>query len=100
MIQDINELEPDATLRADLCIVGSGAAGITIAREFLHTPYSVLVLEGGGRVFEPASQEPYQSHVVGLRHGGIHDGRARVLGGTTTLWAGQALPLFETDFLQ
>jgi choline dehydrogenase-like flavoprotein len=98
MILDINQLEPDATLDADLCIVGSGAAGITIAQEFINTPYSVLLLEGGGRVFEPSSQEPYQSQVVGLSHGGIHQGRARVFGGTTTLWAGQALPLFDIDF--
>jgi choline dehydrogenase-like flavoprotein len=98
VILDINELEPDATLCADLCIVGSGAAGIAIAREFIGTNSSVVLLEGGGRVFEPSSQEPYQSQVVGLHHGSIHQGRARVLGGTTTLWAGQALPLFEIDF--
>ena len=47
---------------------------------------------------EAASQDLYRSRVVGLKHKGIHDGRARVHGGTTTLWAGQALPLDPIDF--
>jgi len=97
-ITDVREVEGAASLSADVCIIGSGAAGITIAREFIGTGVSVLLLEGGGADFEPPSQDPYLSNIVGLSHGGIHKGRARVLGGTTTLWAGQALPLFDIDF--
>lgn len=37
---------PDATLTADVCIVGSGAAGITLAHRLLESGKSVLVLEG------------------------------------------------------
>ncbi len=98
MLQDINDPSSPAVHHADLCIVGSGALGISTAREFFGTSHSVIVLEGGGETFEQRSQEPYQSDVVGLNHNGIHIGRARVLGGTTTLWAGQALPLFDLDF--
>jgi choline dehydrogenase-like flavoprotein len=35
---------------------------------------------------------------VGLAHSGIHELRFRGLGGSTTRWAGQLLPLFESDF--
>jgi len=35
--------------------------------------------------------------VVGLPHTGVHEGRARVFGGTTTLWGGQALRLDAFD---
>ena len=66
--------------------------------EFIVTSHGVVGLEGGGLKFEQASQEPYQSELVGLPHGGVHAGRARVTGGTTSLWAGQALPLFGMDF--
>jgi choline dehydrogenase-like flavoprotein len=97
MIVDINELNSAGT-RADICIIGSGAAGIAIAREFDGCDLSVILLEGGGQIFEPASQDPYRSEIVGINHAGIHRGRARVIGGTTTLWAGQALPLAEVDF--
>lgn len=98
MILDANELESARSFQADVCIIGSGAAGITIAREFCGTHHQVIVLEGGGSGFEPQSQEPYQSEVTGLAHGGIHQGRARAFGGTTLLWAGQCLPLFDIDF--
>lgn len=81
----------------DVCVIGSGAGGITTAREFIGTSYSVVVLEGGGRSFEAASQDPYRSEVAGLQHS-VHEGRVRVVGGTTTLWAGQTLPLLDIDF--
>jgi choline dehydrogenase-like flavoprotein len=98
MIKNINELGEVDLLNADLCIIGSGAAGITIAREFINTSHRVIVLEAGAASIEPRSQEPYQSEVVGLNHNGIHIGRVRAFGGTTTLWAGQCLPLFDIDF--
>ncbi len=97
MILDISEVDAGLPISCDLCIVGSGAAGITMAREFIGTSYSVVVLEGGGRSFEAASQDPYRSEVVGLEHS-VHEGRVRVVGGTTTLWAGQILPLLDVDF--
>ncbi len=98
MIADIQEFAKDTVLRADVCVIGSGAAGITLAREFLGTKHSVIVLEAGGHRREEASQDPYRSVLTGLQHGGIHQGRVRTVGGATTLWAGQALPLFDIDF--
>ena len=47
MIRDFCEFDEHATVTADVCIVGSGAAGITLAREFIGTRFSVLMLEGG-----------------------------------------------------
>ena len=98
MIVDLSELRSQAVLHSDICIIGSGAAGFTIAREFAGSRHSVILLESGGRAFEDSSQELCRSEVIGLPHGGIHNGRARQVGGTTALWAGQALPLFEIDF--
>ena len=97
MIVSLNELTLPPPM-ADICVIGAGAAGIAIAREFVGTQHSVILLEAGGNSFEERNQEPYRSEVVGLSHGGIHTGRARVVGGTTTLWAGQTLPLFDIDF--
>lgn len=98
MISNLDDLGQTETLFADLCIIGSGAAGITIAREFLNSPHRLIILEGGAASIEPRYQDPYRSEVVGLKHNGIHIGRVRALGGTTTLWAGQSLPLFDIDF--
>ena len=98
MIEDFNEFGDGTCVKADICIIGSGAAGITIAREFLGTRHKIVVLEGGGFDPEADSQKLYESEVVGLPHTSIHDGRARVLGGTTTLWGGQALRFEDFDF--
>ncbi|HXN22767.1 MAG TPA: GMC family oxidoreductase [Candidatus Dormibacteraeota bacterium] len=97
MIRDFAEFDDGATVAADICIVGSGAAGITMAREFIGTHFSVLMLEGGGLEADAETQKLYESEVVGLPHTGVHEGRARVFGGTTTLWGGQALRLDAFD---
>lgn len=98
MIQDFYDFEDGRSLSADICIVGAGAAGITIALEFIGSRYTVLVLEGGGLEAEVESQKLYDSEVIGLPHIGVHEGRARIFGGTTTLWGGQALRFDSFDF--
>jgi choline dehydrogenase-like flavoprotein len=98
MLVDFGQAVCDQIHSADLCIIGAGAAGIALAREFIGTSWSVIVLEGGGLTLEPKNQDTYKSQVLGLPHAGIHTGRARAFGGTTLLWAGQALPLFDIDF--
>jgi choline dehydrogenase-like flavoprotein len=98
MIADFQQPSAPYEFDTDVCIVGAGAAGIALALEFDGTPYRTLVLESGGIAPEPDTQALYDSTVVGLSHNGIHGGRARTFGGTTTLWAGQALPLDPFDF--
>ena len=97
MIRDLEREQPGAE-RADVCIVGAGAAGIVLAVELARLGKSVVLLEGGGASIEEASQEPYRSEVVGHVHRGVHTGRFRVHGGTTTRWGGQILELDEIDF--
>jgi choline dehydrogenase-like flavoprotein len=91
MIKDFQKFADGSIVTTDFCIIGAGAAGITIAREFLGTRYTTVILESGGLHPESETQKLYDSEVVGLPHAGVHNGRARVFGGTTTLWGGQAL---------
>lgn len=60
-------------------------------------PHSVALLESGGPSAEADTQELYRTRNRGLAHNAF-DGRSRILGGTTTLWAGQASPLDSIDF--
>jgi choline dehydrogenase-like flavoprotein len=48
-------------LRAQVCVVGGGAAGIIVATELARNDVSVILLEGGGRRFEERSQELFRS---------------------------------------
>jgi choline dehydrogenase-like flavoprotein len=98
MIRDFASTDVPADFDSDLCIVGAGAVGIAIALEFCKAPHRVVVLESGGEHRERETQRLYDSELRGLRCSTVHEGRARVFGGTTTMWAGQALPLDEVDF--
>lgn len=97
MILDLREEVP-SPLKFDLCVVGSGAAGLAIASEMSGGPLNVTLLESGGMDLEPATQALYDVDISGLRHPGSTEGRFRVCGGSTTKWGGQALPLMPSDF--
>ncbi len=61
MVHDLLNGAPVQMQRADVCIVGAGAAGITLAVELLRKGRSVLLLEGDGADVEEASQDPYKA---------------------------------------
>lgn len=98
MIRDLLHEKPSADYWPHVCIVGAGAAGICLAVELAKQGKSVMLLEAGGRDIEEAAQEPYRSEVVGHVHRGIHTGRFRAHGGTTTRWGGQIYELNREDF--
>ncbi|RXH56850.1 GMC oxidoreductase [Granulicella sibirica] len=100
MIRDLEVSQPDPSEVADVCIVGAGAAGIVIAVELIRQGKRVVLLEGGGADVEERSQETYRSEVVGNIHRGVHTGRFRAKGGTTTRWGGQILEFEYLDFIQ
>ena len=100
MIRDLLRDAPEAGRRSDVCIVGAGAAGIVLAAELVRLGRTVTLLEGGGADVEEQSQEPYRSEVTGLVHRGVHEGRVRAKGGTTTRWGGQILELQDVDFAE
>jgi choline dehydrogenase-like flavoprotein len=100
MIKDLMQDRPEAGMIADVCIVGAGAAGIVLAVELMRLGKRVLLLEGGGAEIEEASQDTYRSTLAGLPHRGVHTGRFRAKGGTTTKWGGQILELDARDFEQ
>ncbi len=82
----------------DLCIVGAGAAGITIANAFAGTRHRILLLESGGLTCEDESQRLLEGSSVG--EPGLHPAhsRLRAYGGSCRLWGGGCLPLTPDDF--
>lgn len=84
---------------ADVCIIGSGAAGFASALTFLKSEINVLVIEGGDSTFKKDAASIHQAKNTGKHHAGIHKARERIIGGTTTKWGGQALPFMKEDFM-
>lgn len=98
MLLDISELEAGKVVEADLCIAGAGAAGVTLARQFLHTTTRVLLLESGGADFEPQTQALADGGNTGLPYYPLSDARLRFFGGTTAIWGGRSAQMDAIDF--
>ena len=85
-------------IEVDLCVVGAGAAGITIAREFANSNLRVCLLEAGGLSIDPAVNALSEIEDVGHSNGGVNASRLRYFGGTTNHWGGHCAPLEPDDF--
>jgi len=99
MIIDARSVEENSLIEADICILGAGAAGITLARELGSRHRKVCVLESGGLNLDIATQALYQGQVEGWPYWPLDTCRLRFFGGTTNHWGGSCLPLDEDDFV-
>ncbi len=98
MIIDARSIPRGTIVETDLCIIGAGAAGITLAREFRDSPFRVALLESGGMHFDLETQELYKGRSVGDPFSDLMADRLRYFGGTTNHWGGWCLPLDAIDF--
>jgi len=96
MILDARQLEPGTRLEADLCIVGTGPAGLSLAREFLGTGLRVILLEAGGLEETAASQDFYAGESTGIAYD-LRGSRYRMFGGSSAHWGGYTAPLEPAD---
>ncbi len=98
---DFRRDEITETLDADVCVIGAGAVGIALAREFINTSHRVLMLDCGGEDFDDDADALNRMEVVGLnpRNRPDEGSRLRQLGGTTNHWGGWNRP-FSDDVLK
>jgi choline dehydrogenase-like flavoprotein len=89
---------PASCLEADVCIVGAGAAGLTLAKQLASPGRHVLLLEAGGRDYEPAIAALGAGESRGFPYYDLEDSRLRFFGGTTAVWGGRCAELDEIDF--
>jgi choline dehydrogenase-like flavoprotein len=100
MHTDAQLLENGSLIEGDLCIVGAGAAGISMALEWAGRGRKVLLLEGGGFELDPRMQDLYRGEIVGQRYFPLEAARLHYFGGTTNHWAGFCAPYDPIDFEQ
>jgi choline dehydrogenase-like flavoprotein len=96
-IIDARQLENASTVEADVCIVGTGAAGVALAAELEGCRARVCLLESGGLRPEPDTQALTDVDCVGYPVRQNYMARARYYGGTCNLWAGRAMRLAPSD---
>ena len=99
MIQDADDIVSGTIVHANVCIVGGGPAGITMAMELAKTGKSVVLLESGGLAPSDEAQRLNVGEVVDeALHSPPDTYRQRCWGGGTSIWGGRCVPLDPIDF--
>lgn len=99
MLIDLRKEPEAAAVPSDVCIVGAGAAGITLARRLAGSGLEVTLLESGGLDFEQATQDLYRGANVGMPYYPLAESRLRFFGGTMSIWGGRCALLDPIDFV-
>ena len=97
MFVDARTLSDGHAIEADICIIGAGAAGITLARELSGSTLRVCLLESGGFKPDSRTQALYRAESEGLQIDPV-ESRLRMFGGSTNHWTGWCRPLEPIDF--
>ena len=98
MLTDFAHAKAPRTAQADVCIIGAGAAGITLARGLSDQGLRILLLESGGLDYGPESAALGVGENIGAAYYPLEDSRLRFFGGTTNIWGGRCAPLDDIDF--
>ena len=98
-VQDLRALGEGQVVRADVCVVGAGPVGLTLAAELARLGVDVLVLESGGRDPDPFADELNVFESIGAER--VMDptlSRNRVFGGSSSTWSGRVAAFDDIDF--
>lgn len=100
MIIDVNNTDAIPEVNYDYCIIGAGAAGITLALELENSSTRIALLESGNENLEWQTQQLYETEISegGLPRRNHFETRLRMLGGTTNHWNGRCGPFSQLDF--
>lgn len=82
----------------DVCVVGAGPAGITLAESLAAQNLDVALMEAGDLEFTSESQELYEGDIVGMDYFDLDVPRLRFFGGTSNHWDGRSRSLDPHDF--
>ena len=95
---DARTLPDNTVIEGDLCIVGTGPAGLSIAMDWNNTPYKVILLEGGGFDYDDQVQDLYAGQTTGQKYYPLKSTRLHYFGGTSNHWSGYCSTFDPLDF--
>jgi choline dehydrogenase-like flavoprotein len=81
-----------------VCVTGSGPAGVTVARELAASGIPVVIFEAGGLELSAESQEFYEGVTEGDPYFDLDVTRLRYFGGSSNHWAGWCRVMDAMDF--
>lgn len=95
---DARNLPAESTIEGDICIVGTGPSGLSIAMDWNGSGYKVILLEGGGFEYDDQMQDTYAGPETGQRYYPLRSTRLHYFGGTSNHWAGYCSTFDKLDF--
>jgi choline dehydrogenase-like flavoprotein len=95
---DIRTLPADSTIETDVCVIGSGPAGLAIATELATSRLKTALVESGDLSFDVATQALAAGTSIGVSYPDLSAVRQRFFGGTSNHWGGNVRMLDEQDF--
>ncbi len=99
MILEASTIPNGTVLRADVCVVGGGPAGIALTLTLASRGLSVLLLESGRFAADKQTQALYNGEVTDERlHSPPDKYRYRRFGGSSAIWGGRCMPFDPIDF--
>ena len=87
-----------AQLDTDICIIGGGVAGQTLAIALSKYNLKTVILESGERDFRKDVQTLAEGANIGEDYYPLETSRLRLFGGTAAIWGGRCAELDPIDF--
>ncbi len=106
---DARSIQSNDLISADLCIVGAGVAGVTLAQELINDDISVVLLESGDIQPDRQMQALLWGENIGHEYYSLDNARSCGFGGSAHKWliglpdhqlGARIHPLEEIDFLE
>ena len=86
LIIDARKLPANHTIQADICIIGAGVAGITLAKELMGSGLDICLLESGGIEPDSKTQALCRGKTIGHPYYPLDTARVRHFGGSSIKW--------------
>ncbi len=86
MFLDANEVGADSALNYDICIVGAGVAGLTLASELEKSGLRIALIESGSLKPDRETQALYKGENIGTAYYPLDTARSRQFGGSANRW--------------
>jgi choline dehydrogenase-like flavoprotein len=97
MFIDARRISDGSIIEAEICVIGGGAAGITLGRELSGKGFRVCLLESGGLRMQRQTQQLCEGETVGIPYE-LDTTRSRYFGGSTNCWGGFSRPFEQFHF--
>lgn len=98
MIFDLEKVDRLKSIDVDVCIIGAGVAGQTLAATLKSQKLKVVLLESGDKDYRRDTAELSDGLNIGREYYDLKTSHLRLFGGTASIWGGRCAELDDIDF--